>query len=127
MAIVRLNDENETVMALLRDRLSPKLAGAVSAILFSKEQINIPMQTRKLHDAIELLVEEIVDIDPRTGLKIKGQIEKLLGEAMRATTQATPLAPFEGQIVENERGPQFMRDIQVHHAPSRYDGIDNGS
>jgi hypothetical protein len=94
MAIVGLSNENETIMALLRDSLPPKLCGAVSAILFSQEQMGIPMQTRKLHDAIEWLVEEIVDNDPRTGLKIKAQIEKLLGEAM------TPEPAVEGEVVD---------------------------
>lgn len=111
MTIKDLNMQNETVMAQLRDVLSPKLCAAVSCILFSQEQVTIPMQTRKLHDAIQWLVEEIVDIDPRTGIKIKAQIERLLGEALTdakpAAIEVTPLeaeikAAVEGRVVSDE-------------------------
>jgi precorrin isomerase len=81
MATVNLNIANEEVMAKLRRIVSPKKAAAISAILYAEEQTTIPRQVVKLHAAIEWLVQEIVDVDPRTGLKIKAQIEKLLEEA----------------------------------------------
>lgn len=88
MGIVNLNSDFEPFMEKIREVCTPKKAAAISCILYAQEQAGVAQETVKLQNAIEWIVQEIVDIDPRMGLRVKAHTEILMN-VMAGRDQAT--------------------------------------
>lgn len=101
-----LSAQHEVIMAQIRGSVSEIKVAAISAILYSEEQPNIARQNMKLHDAIQWLVQEIAQNDPRVGLKIKAQIDAIMEQATQGEPAAIEVvAPEQLDVVKEADQP----------------------
>ena len=117
----QLADTAEKFMAdHIRGVLPKNLSAAISCVLYAEEKNSVAGKVDKLQDAMKWIVQEIVNVDPRAGLRVQAQMEML----KRTMAGENEEVEAEVRIIENRPSTVSSEDWDRRHEGGHSRGED---